>query len=188
MKKLNKRIMLFVSIIGLALIVFIISVFINVYNEKNYWQKNAAEHNYYHWSEINLMASQIENLGFIQKAIKENYPYINAKVFSSTTELYPVFNGDSPYNAFLQTYYISLAQDIASDQDLYGDQLPEAINLFADATKELKELSSKILEMAEDEKDRVALRKVNSEVYNQAEKMIKEYCNKYGQKISALTE
>ncbi len=184
MEKSNKKTIFVMLIIGLALAVFIVSMFINVCNEKSYWQKNVAEHNCYHWSEINLMATQIENIGFTKETIKENYLYINAKVFSSTTELYPVFSGDSPYYAFLQTYYISLAQDIAFDQDLYGDKLQEAIDLFADATKELKNLSAKILEMTEDAKDKVSLRKVNSKLYNQVEKMIKEYCNKYGQKIS----
>ncbi len=166
MKKVNKKTISVLLIIGLALAVFIVSMFINVCNEKSYWQRNVAEHNCYHWSEINLMATQIENIGFTKETI------------------YPAFSGDSPYYAFLQTYYISLAQDIASNQNLYGDKSQEAIDLFADATKELKNLSAKILEMTEDAKDKVSLRKVNSKLYNQVEKMIKEYCNKYGQKIS----
>lgn len=173
-------------IVCLALIIVIVSSFVHLYQEKTYWQEDAAEYNRYHWTEIQLMAFKMEAKGFTKEAIKEIYPYINAKIFSSVTGLYPAFNGDAAYTAFLQTYYVSLAEDIASTQNLSSNKLQEAINIFKDATIELKDLSGKILEMTEELKDKVALRKVGSNVYNKAETMIREYCNKYGKKISQL--
>ena len=128
------------------------------------------------------MASTIENIGFTKEGITEIYPYINAKVFSCTAGLYPAFNGDATYTSVLQTYYVSLAQDIMYSQDLSGEKLQEAIDVFKESTFALKELSLDIIEMTEDEKDKIALRKVGSDVYIRAEKMIKEYCNKYGNK------
>ena len=112
------------------------------------------------------------------------YPYINAKVFSCTAGLYPAFNGDAAYAPFLNTYYIGLAQDIIGSEDLTDEKLQEAIDIFKDTTLTLKEITMDILKISEQEKDKIALRKVGSPIYNDAEKMIKEYCNKYGKKIS----
>ena len=146
--------------------------------------EDAAQYNHYHWEELNLMASTIENIGFTKDGIKEIYPFINAKVFSCSAGLYPAFNGDAAYTSVLNTYYVSLAQDICSSQDLTGEKSQEAIDIFKDATLALKELTMDILKMSEQEKDKVALRKVGSPIYNDAENMIKEYCNKYGKMIS----
>ena len=171
-------------IISLVVIIAISCAFVHLYKEKVYWQEDAAQYNHYHWEELNLMASTIENIGFTKEGITEIYPYINAKVFSCTAGLYPAFNGDAAYTSVLQTYYVSLAQDIMYSQDLSVDKLQEAIDIFKDSTLGLKELSLDIIKMTEDEKDKVALRIVGSDVYNKAEKMIKEYCNKYGKIIS----
>ena len=171
-------------IVSLAVIIAIGSAFVHLYKEKVYWQEDAAQYNHYHWEELNLMASTIENIGFTKEGITEIYPYIKAKVFSCTAGLYPAFNGDAAYTSVLQTYYVSLAQDIMYSQDLTDEKLQEAIDIFKDATLTLKELTMDILKMSEQEKDKVALRKVGSPIYNDAEKMIKEYCNKYGKMIS----
>lgn len=64
------------------------------------------------------------------------------------------------------------------------EKMQEAINIFKDATLSLKELTSDILKMTVNEKDKVALRKIGSPIYNEAEKKIREYCNKYGKMIS----
>ena len=80
--------------------------------------------------------------------------------------------------------HVSLAQDIMYSQDLTDEKLQEAIDIFKDATLTLKELTMDILKMSEQEKDKVALRKVGSPIYNDAEKTIKEYCNKYGKMVS----
>lgn len=171
-------------IMCLVLVIIIVSSFVHLYKEKGYWQQDAAEYNRYHWVEINHMASKIEDLGFTKEAIEEIYPYINAKIFSSVTGLYPAFNGDAAYTAVINTYYVSLAQDIMYSRDLTGDKLQEAIDVFKEATIALKELTHNILKMTENEKDKIALRKFGSDVYIKAESMIKEYCNKYGKKIS----
>ncbi|MGN0492834.1 MAG: hypothetical protein ACI4F7_04225 [Acutalibacteraceae bacterium] len=181
MTKLSGKIKALI-LIGLVTVIALVYSFVHLYNEKLYWQEQAAEYNRYHWSEINLMAEQIENLGFTKEAIKEIYPYINAKIFSSTAGLYPAFNGDAAHTAVLNTYYVQLAQDI-SYGDLSEERLVEALELFADATNDLKELSRKVLEMTEDTKNSVALRQVGSKLYNEVEEMVKSYCNEYGKKI-----
>lgn len=183
MSKLTKKVKIII-VISLVVIIAIGSAFVHLYNEKVYWQEDAAQYNHYHWEELNLMASTIENIGFTKEGITEIYPYINAKVFSCTAGLYPAFNGDAAYAPFLNTYYIGLAQDIMCSQDLTDEKLQEAIDIFKDATLTLKELTMDILKMSEREKDKVALRKVGSPIYNKAEKKIKEYCNKYGKIIS----
>lgn len=183
MTKLTRKVKILITI-SLVVIIAIGSAFVYLYKEKVYWQEDAAQYNHYHWEELNLMASTIENIGFTKEGITEIYPYINAKVFSCTAGLYPAFNGDATYTSVLQTYYVSLAQDIMYSQDLSGEKLQEAIDVFKESTFALKELSLDIIEMTEDEKDKIALRKVGSDVYIRAEKMIKEYCNKYGNKIS----
>lgn len=183
MLKLTKKVKIII-VISLVVIIAIGSAFVHLYKEKAYWQEDAAQYNHYHWEELNLMASTIENIGFTKEGIKEIYPYINAKVFSCTAGLYPAFNGDAAYAPFLNTYYIGLAQDIMCSQDLTDEKLQEAIDIFKDATLTLKELTMDILKMSEREKDKVALRKVGSPIYNKAEKKIKEYCNKYGKIIS----
>lgn len=182
MTKFTRKVKILI-VIGLVVIIAIGSAFVHLYKEKVYWQEDAAQYNHYHWEELNLMASTIENIGFTKEGITEIYPYINAKVFSCTAGLYPAFNGNAAYTSVLQTYYVSLAQDIMYNQDLSGDKLQEAINIFKESTLALKKLSLDIIEMTEDEKDKVALRKVGSEVYNKAENMIKDYCNEYGKKI-----
>lgn len=183
MTKLTRKVKLLI-VITLVFIIAIGSAFVHLYKEKVYWEEDAAQYNHYHWEELSLMASTIENIGFTKEGITEIYPYINAKVFSCTAGLYPAFNGDAAYTSVLQTYYVSLAQDIMYSQDLSGDKLQEAIDIFKNSTLALKELSLDIIEMTEDEKDKVALRKVGSPIYNEAEKTIKEYCNKYGKEIS----
>ena len=80
-------------IISLIIIAAICAAFVNFYKEKNYWQEDAARYNRYHWEELNLMASTAENTGFTKEGISEIYLYINAKVFSCTSGLYPAFNG-----------------------------------------------------------------------------------------------
>ena len=183
MTKLTRKAKI-VIIISLVVIIAIGSAFLHLYKEKVYWQEDAAQYNHYHWEELNLMASTIENIGFTKEGITEIYPYINAKVFSCTAGLYPAFHGDAAYAPFLNTYYIGLAQDIIGSEDFNDEKLQEAIDIFKDATLTLKELTMDILKMSEQEKDKVALRKVGSPIYNDAEKMIKEYCNKYGKMIS----
>ena len=144
-------------IISLIIIAAICAAFVNFYKEKNYWQEDAARYNRY---------------------------YINAKVFSCTSGLYPAFNGDGTYTRFLDTYYVSLAQDIMSNHNLSDEEVQEATKIFKEATVSLKELTSAVLKMTETQKNKIALRKVGSPIYNKAEEMIREYCNKYGKMIS----
>ena len=171
-------------IISLIIIAAICAAFVNFYKEKNYWQEDAARYNRYHWEELNLMASTAENTGFTKEGISEIYLYINAKVFSCTSGLYPAFNGDGTYTRFLDTYYVSLAQDIMSNHNLSDEEVQEATKIFKEATVSLKELTSAVLKMTETQKNKIALRKVGSPIYNKAEEMIREYCIKYGKMIS----
>jgi len=176
----------FMVFIGLILIIAILISYLHLYKEKKYWQLDAARYNRYHWTEINLMASKLDEFGFTKETVEELYPYINAKIFSSVTGLYPAFNGNSSYNFFLQTYYVQLAMDIAYNQDIKDEKLQEALDLFEDATLSLKSLTHDIIEMTENEKYEIELRKVGSDTYNNVEKMIEEYCDEYGKKISAF--
>lgn len=181
MKALTRKNISIILIFVLIIAILSGYMFIKLNNEKSHWKSIVAEHNYNHWNEIHFTALQIENRGFAKDAVKEHYLFINAKIYSNTDSLYPIFSGSSKYTAFLRTYYISLAQDIPNMQD---DKLQEALDLFKDATIELKNLSGKILKMAEDANERISLIETNSELYNKAEKMIREYCNEYGDKIS----
>ena len=174
-----------VALIALALLIVVVSAFVYICKEKNYWQRNAAEYNYYRWSEIYLMTTELEELGFSRESISEMYLYANAKIFSSVTGIYPAIDGNSPYTSFLNTYYISLAYEIKLGY-MTDEKSQEAIEIFKDATLALKELSRSILDMAEDEKNKLALCSVGSSVYNKAEEMVIEYCNNYGKKISAF--
>ena len=173
-------------VVSILLIIAISVSFFHLYKEKKYWQSDAARYNSYHWSEIHLTAQKMVELGFTKESIAEMYSYVNAKIFSSVTGTYPAFNGKSPYTSFLQTYYVQLAMDIAYSQDLKDEKLQEALDLFKEATLDLKELSYNIVKMTEDENGEIELRKVGSDTYNKAEKMIQEYCNEYGPKISAF--
>ena len=89
--------------------------------------------------------------------------------------MYPSFDGKSPYYSVLGTYYVSLAQDIWLNKDWTDEKMQKAIDLFEDATLDLEELSFDILEMSEERTDKMALRKFGSPIYNEAEKMVKEY-------------
>ena len=84
----------------------------------------------------------------------------------------------------MDTYYVSLAQDIMSNHNLSDEEVQEATKIFKEATVSLKELTSAVLKMTETQKNKIALRKVGSPIYNKAEEMIREYCNKYGKMIS----
>lgn len=171
-------------IISLVVVIAVGSAFVHLYNEKTNWQNVAAEYNRNQWSEIHLIAFLMKERGFTQETISEMYPYINAKIHSSVSGLYPIFDGKSPYYSVLSTYYVSLAMDIWANNDFTDEKMQEAINIFEDATLALEELSFDILEMTEDRKNKIELRKIGSPIYNEAEKMIKEYCNKYGEMIS----
>lgn len=183
MTKLTKKAKILI-IISLVIIIAVGSAFVHLYNEKNHWQDVAAEYNRNQWSEIHLIAFLMKERGFTQETISEMYPYINAKINSSISGLYPTFDGKSPYYSMLGTYYVSLAQDIWVSNNLTDEKMKEAIDIFEDATLALEELSSDILEITEDRKNKIELRKIGSPIYNEAEKMIKEYCNKYGEMIS----
>lgn len=170
--------------IGLLIIIVSISIVVNVYNEKSYWQNLVAEHNRFHWSEIYFMTTEIEKAGFTKEGIQELHLYINAKVFSTENNLSPSFSGGSKVTFFLQTYYVSLAQDISASQEMDDEKLQLAIDLFEESTKELKKLSAAILEMAQDADNRLALIDEDSELYKQADEMVKEYSNEYSERIS----
>ena len=168
------------------LVVAVLAGFLHLNNLKNDWKNRVAQHNYNHWADIHLMAMNMDELGYTQETIANQYGYINARVYSATDDLWPNFSGDSKANAFLSTYYISLAMDITNNA--YGDHQQDAIALFEEATKALQELSAEILQLAEDSKDRNALVDTDSKLYKQAEAMIKEYCNEYGAKISEFNQ
>ena len=187
MTKLTKKEKLLI-IISLVIIIAIGSAFAHLYNEKNNWHNVAAEYNRNQWSEIHLIAFQMKERGFTKETISEMYPYINAKIHSSISGLYPSFNGKSPYYSMLGTYYVSLAQDIWVSHNLTDEKMQEAIDIFEDATLALEELSFDILEMTEDRKNKIELRKIGSPIYNEAEKMIYDYCNTYGEKISNFNQ
>ena len=187
MTKLTKKEKLLI-IISLVIIIAIGSAFAHLYNEKNNWHNVAAEYNRNQWSEIHSISLRMKERGFTQESIAEMYPYINAKIFSAMSGMYPSFDGKSPYYSVLGTYYVSLAQDIWLNKDWTDEKMQKAIDLFEDATLDLEELSFDILEMSEERKDKMALRRIGSPIYNEAEKMVKEYCNKYGELISTFNQ
>jgi len=187
MSKFSKKTKM-IFIICFVIIVAISTAFVNLYNEKNEWHDIAAEYNRNQWSEIHSISLRMKERGFTQESIAEMYPYINAKIFSAMSGMYPSFDGKSPYYSVLGTYYVSLAQDIWLNKDWTDEKMQKAIDLFEDATLDLEELSFDILEMSEERKDKMALRKIGSPIYNEAEKMVKEYCNKYGKLISTFNQ
>lgn len=187
MTKLTKKEKLLI-IISLVIIIAIGSALAHLYNEKNNWHNVAAEYNRNQWSEIHSISLRMKESGFTQESIAEMYPYINAKIFSAMSGMCPSFDGKSPYYSVLGTYYVSLAQDIWLNKDWTDEKMQKAIDLFEDATLDLEELSFDILEMSEERKDKMALRKIGSPIYNEAEKMVKEYCNKYGKLISTFNQ
>lgn len=174
------------AILPLLLIIAVLAGFLHLNNVKNDWKARVSVHNYNHWADIHLMAQNMDEMGYTRETIANQYGYINAKVYSATDGLSPDFSGDSKANAFLNTYYISLAMDIANNA--YGDNQQKAIDLFTDATKDLKDLTGKILKLAEDSKSRDTLLDTDSKLYIQVETMVKEYCNKYSAKISEFNE
>ena len=164
MSKFSKKTKM-IFIICFVIIVAISTAFVNLYNEKNEWHDIAAEYNRNQWSEIHSISLRMKERGFTQESIAEMYPYINAKIFSAMSGMYPSFDGKSPYYSVLGTYYVSLAQDIWLNKDWTDEKMQKAIDLFEDA-----------------------LRKIGSPIYNEAEKMVKEYCNKYGKLISTFNQ
>ena len=170
----------------LLLAVAILAGFLHLNSVKNDWKTRVSIHNYNHWADIYLMAQNMDEQGYTQETIANQYGYINAKVYSATDALWPVFSGDSKANAFLNTFYVSLAMDITNNA--YGDKQQDAIDLFADATKDLKDLTGKVLKMAEDSKSRDALLDKDSKLYAQVEAMVKEYCNEHTAKISEFNQ
>ncbi len=180
MNKLKKR---YIFAIVLLITIIVSSMFVKIYNEKCYWQRQAANHNYFHWAEIYNMIFEIEKTNFTKEGIQKIYPYINAKVYSSEEYLSPVFGGASNTSSFLKTYYNSLALDISASQKFDSEKLQLAIDLFEEATNELKEISLTILEMAEDPQNRLELINTDSEIYKQAYKMTMEYSKEYSERI-----
>ncbi len=166
----------------LALIIALGSVTVKLYKEKVYWQEDSALNNYNHWSEIYLVADKLSQNDITREFAKEMYGYVNAKIFSNVT--YPPFDGKSPYTFFLNTYYISLMQDIAYNEDLTDEKRKEAISIFKNANTELKAICKKVLDKAENKKERIELREVGSKLYGEVEQEIIDYCNKYGDEIS----
>ena len=181
--KVSGKIKIFI-LLGSVLVVAITASFVHLYKQKNYWQEVSAEYNIYHWDELYLMSDKLENMGISKETLNEMYPYVNAKVFSSTTGIYPAFNGDATYTSFLNTYYVSLAQDIAYRDDLSDQRLYEATALFEEINSELRSLCRKVLDKTESPKDKVALRDTNSKLYAEVEEMVRQFCNENGNKIS----
>ncbi len=167
---------------ALVLIIALGLVTVRFYREKNYWQNESAVDNYKNWSEIYLVAEKLSQNDLTRDFAKEMYGYVNAKIFSNVT--YPPFDGKSPYTFFLNTYYISLMQDIAYNEDLTDEKRDEAINIFKNANTELKAICKKVLDRAENEKEQIELRKTDSKLYRELEQEIEAYCNKYGEEIS----
>ena len=131
MTKLTKKEKLLI-IISLVIIIAIGSAFAHLYNEKNNWHNVAAEYNRNQWSEIHSISLRMKERGFTQESIAEMYPYINAKIFSAMSGMYPSFDGKSPYYSVLGTYYVSLAQDIWLNKDWTDEKMQKAIDLFED--------------------------------------------------------
>ena len=167
----------------IALIVVSASMFVKVHNEKCYWQGQAANNNYSNWSQIHFMTTQIEKIGFTKEAIEEMRLYINGILFATESNLSPHFSSTTT-TLFLMHYYDGLALEISNSQKLDDEELQLAIDLFKDATKDLKELSWTILEMAEEPDGKLQLLDADSALYKQAEEMTEEYSEEYSERIS----
>lgn len=183
---MNKPKNIIYSLIGLLITIIVVLMFVKIYNEKCYWQRQVAEYNYTNWGQIYHMTHEIEKKGFTQEGIKEVSLYINAKVSATEPNLSPGFSSSPESSFFLQTYYLSLALDISKNREFDAEELQLAINLFEEATIELRKLSATILEMTSSSyvDNRLELISTDSELYKQVDKMVKEYGNKYSEKIS----
>jgi len=182
MNKLKKIHLLGIGIIIILVVVFA-SMFVRVYNEKNYWQTQAAGHNYSNWSRIHFMTSEVEKRGFTKDGIDDMCLYINGIVYSAVNNLSPRFSTTSS-SYLLQTDYYQLALDISSDSYLDEEELKSAIDLFEEATKDLNSLSAEILKMAETPAARIQLIDEDSKIYKQAKEMTKEYSAEYGERFA----
>lgn len=181
MKKSRKSYMIVIGIL-IALIVVSISMLVKVYNEKCGWQDRAANDNYSNWDHIYFMTTQVEKMGFTKQDVEEISLYVNGILYASEPDLWPRFSGPVT-SAFLRHYYAGLALDIASSQ-LDDEQLRLAMELFKDATMDLKELSRAILDMAEAADARVQLLDRDSAICKQAEEMVLEYSEEYDERFS----
>lgn len=182
MNKLKKY-----SMIGIGLLItisIVVSMFAKLYNEKCYWQRQAAYHNYHHWSRIYFMTTEIEKIGFSRNGLQKMFLYINATAYDTEEYLSPCFSGGTHTSRFLQTYYNGLALDIAANTEMDDETLQVAIDLFEETTKELRNLSLTIIEMTEDIEAKLALIDTDSELYKQVDIMVKEYSNGYSERIS----
>ncbi|MBQ9973643.1 MAG: hypothetical protein IJP02_01655 [Oscillospiraceae bacterium] len=177
----TKKICLCGAALLMVLIAVTVSIFAKLYEEKSYWQERAAGVNYSGWDHIYFMTTQVEKIGFTKQAVEEMHLYINGILFTSEPDLQPRFGG--PVTAgFLQHYYAGLALDIASGQ-LDDEQLQRAVQLFKDATLDLKELSRAILDLAEDRDERVQLLDEDSALYRQVQEMILNYSEEYDERF-----
>jgi len=183
---MNKLKKIHVFGIGLLIVLIVVSasMFTKLYNEKCYWQERVANDNYLNWDQIYFMTTQVEKMGFTKEAIEEMYLYISGIVKTTETDLRPIFSGPITYH-FLGSYYVGLAMDIAGSH-LDDENLQLAIELFEDATIDLKELSWAILEMAEDLDVRVQLLDTDSDLYKRAEEMVLEYSEEYDERFSSF--
>jgi len=182
----KKKICAFGTVV--LIVVIIVTMFVNLYNEKCYWQNQVAEDNYFNWSRIYFMTEEIEKAGFTKDGIDKMWLYINAIVYSTENDVSPRFSGGTKTSYYLQTYYNSLALDISANKEWDEEKLQSAIDLFEDATMDLKNLSAEILDMASDKDGKLKLLDSDSELYKQADKLVKDYSNGYSEKILEFYE
>lgn len=96
MTKLTTKVKILI-VIGLVVIIAIGSAFVHLYNEKVYWQEDAAQYNHYHWEELNLMTWVCGRIIGLN-----GYPHFDSKFrWAHTTKRYLDSSVPIPYHIFI---------------------------------------------------------------------------------------
>lgn len=178
-KRINKTTKICVAII-LTLIIAFTAVFVPTYRKYSYYKNEAAVRNYNNWCEILNIANQVYNFKNIDD-LKSWRGYINGVIYTTHSELLPSFHGQPTYTYFLTLNYDSFISDVVSENNFNQEKSNEAFLLLKDVSLKLRELCEKILENSE--KDKSALIETDSEIFKEAEKLIRDFCYEQGERI-----
>lgn len=183
-KKMKRRKWLTLLLI-FALVVSSLSIFAHTYKQSMYWKNQTAERNYNNWTTLYHMTTKLDKTNMTEDFLKMYSLYVNGIVQSTTTgNLMPAFNGGS-VNSFLGTYYNALLQSLVYD-DLKEEKRVEGIELFTEINTDLVVLCEFVLEKAESEHERCQLVEPDSELYEEIEEKIQEFCDRYDEKIDTF--
>ncbi|MBR7133667.1 MAG: hypothetical protein IKD04_09075 [Clostridia bacterium] len=178
-KKLRITVALF-----LVLIILTGALFVKLNEKAENWQRRSGEYNYSLWHNIGQMAWMIDKDGVTAETLKTYRLYINAVVHGNSGGLVPPFNGSGKAHAFLGTYYDSFAVTL-TDGSLNADQTALGLALFEEMNKELMAVCDFVdQKVGNSAEKRGELADYNSKLCQEVELKVKDFCNRYADKIS----